>query len=126
MDGELCTNFAKSLSLWDILKRISAFLQLRAKCICTRFGGCSSKIEPAMPISISSYQRAWQTFSMSHALQIFKNDVSFIDEQMILISFFDSSNQKSTIYEKLNFLFSFTLPVIQFGTWWSKIGCLVG
>ena len=79
-----------------------------------------------MPISILNYQRAWQTFSMSHTLQIFKNDPFFIDEQMILLSFFDNSNQKSTIQDKLNFDFNFTPPVVQFGTWWSEIGRLVG
>ena len=33
-----------------------------------KFGECGSKIEPAMPISILRYQRAWHTF------QIFKHD----------------------------------------------------
>ena len=53
-----------------------------------KFGRCSSKIRPTTPISISCYQRAWQTFSMIHTLQTFKNDSFFIDEQMILLSFF--------------------------------------
>ena len=44
-----------------------------------------------MPISILRYQRAWHTFKICHTLQIFKNDSFFIDEQMILLSFFDLS-----------------------------------
>ena len=60
-----------------------SFVDLQKIHIIRKFGGCNSNIEPAVPISILSYQRAWQTFSMSHTLQIFKNDSFFIDEQMI-------------------------------------------
>ena len=79
-----------------------------------------------MPISISSSQKAWQTFKISHTLQIFKNDLSFIDEQMILLLLFDNSNQKSTILEKPNFFLRFTPPDERFCAWWSKIFRLVG
>ena len=41
-----------------------------------------------MPISILSYQRAWQTFSVSYTLQIFKKCVSLEDEQMVLVPYF--------------------------------------
>ena len=46
-----------------------------------------------MPISILRYQRAWHTFKICHTLQIFKNDSFFIDEQMLLLSFFDNTSQ---------------------------------
>ena len=77
-------------------------------------------------ISILSYQRAWQTFKRSHTFQIFKNDSFFIDEQMILLPFFDNSNQKSKILEKPNFFLRFTPPDERFCAWWSKIFRLVG
>ena len=73
-----------------------------------------------MPISILSYQRAWQTFKISHTLQIFKNDLSFIDEQMILLPLFDNSNQKSTILEKPNFFLRFTPPGAKLDDWLGK------
>ena len=76
---------------------VISFVNLQKISLSQKFEGCGSKIEPAMPISISNCQRVWQTFSMSHALQIFKNDLFFIDEQMILLSFFDNPNQNSTI-----------------------------
>ena len=74
-----------------------SFVDIQKIRIFTKFGECSSKIEPTMPISILRYQRAWHTFKICHTLQIFKNDSFFIDEQMLLLSFFDNTNQKSTI-----------------------------
>ena len=76
---------------------VISFVHLQKIHIFKKFGGCSSKIRPAMPISILNYQRAWQAIFLSHTLQIFKNDSFFIDKQMILVSFFEISNQKSTI-----------------------------
>ena len=56
-----------------------------------------------MPVLILNYQRAWQTFSMSHTLKIFKNDSFFIDEQMILLPFLYISYQKLANLGKPNF-----------------------
>ena len=50
MDVSLTLIFAKSGTSWDIITKISAFLQLMKKWILTKFGGCGSKIEPATPI----------------------------------------------------------------------------
>ena len=50
MDGALKGVFPKSETTRDIITKISAFLQLQKKCILTKFGGCSSKNRPAMPI----------------------------------------------------------------------------
>ena len=50
MDVWLTLIFAKSETTWDIITKISAFLQLLKKWILWEFGGCSSKIEPATPI----------------------------------------------------------------------------
>ena len=81
---------------WQNMVLIS-FVNLQKIHIFWKFDGCSSKIEPAMPISILRYQRAWHTFKICHTLQIFKNDAFFKDEQMLLLSFFYNTNQKSTI-----------------------------
>ena len=83
MDVWLTLIFAKSGTTWDIITKISAFLQLMKKWILTKFGGCGSKIEPATPISILNFSRAWQSFKVSYALQILVNDRSLIGQQMI-------------------------------------------
>ena len=70
MDGTLTLIFAKSETPKDITTKISAFLQLRKKRILTKFEGCGSKNEPATPISILKCSRAWQSFKVSYALQI--------------------------------------------------------
>ena len=53
-----------------------------------KFGGCGSKIEPAMLISILNFSRAWQSYLVCNALQILVNDRSFIGQHMIFLSFF--------------------------------------
>ena len=68
-----------------------------------KFGGCGSKIEPATPISISNFSRAWQSFKVSYALQILVNDRFFIGHQMIFSSNFYICNRKAEIWEKLSF-----------------------
>ena len=52
------TDFAKSETAWDIITKISAFLQLIKKWILSKFGGYSSKFEPATPNW--SFRRFWQ------------------------------------------------------------------
>ena len=76
MDVSLTLIFAKSGTTWDIITKISAFLQLMKKWILTKFGGCGSKIEPATPISILNFSRAWQSFKVSYALQIWYKAVT--------------------------------------------------
>ena len=96
-----------------------SFEQLQKIHIFWKFGGCSSKTKPATPISILCYQRAWQTFSMSYTLQIFKNDSFFIDEQMILLPFFNILNQKLAICERPISSFYTRLHVVSFGPFWT-------
>ena len=55
-----------------------SFVDIQKIWIFTKFGGCSSKIEPAMPILILKFKRAWQTQFFSHTLQILVNDRFFI------------------------------------------------
>ena len=50
-----------------------------------------------MPFSILNFKWVWQAQFLSHTPQILKNYVFFIDIQMILVPFFDTSNQKSVI-----------------------------
>ena len=55
---------------------------------------------PATPFWILKFKRAWQAQFLSHNLVTLKNCVFFIGVQMILIPFFDTSNQKSVINKK--------------------------
>ena len=41
---------------------VISFEGLQKLSIFTNFGGCSSKIEPAMPVLILNFSRAWQSF----------------------------------------------------------------
>ena len=82
-----------------------SFVGIQKIWIFTKFGGCSSKIEPATPISILKFKRAWQTQFFSHTLQILVNDRFFIGHQMIFYSIFCISNRKAEIWEKLLFPF---------------------
>ena len=74
-----------------------SFVGIQKICIFTKFGGCSSKIEPATPILILKFKRAWQTQFFSHTLQILVNDRFFIGRQMIFYSIFCVSNRKAEI-----------------------------
>ena len=75
------------ISFEDLLK-ISNFAKLQHR---------SSKNEPAMPISILNFPRAWQPHFLSHTLQILVKHAFFIDVQMLLVSYFCSSYQKVRI-----------------------------
>ena len=82
-----------------------SFVDIQKIWIFPKFGGFSSKIEPAMPILILKFKRAWQTQFFSHTLQILVNDRFFIGVQMIFYSIFCVSNRKARIREKLLFPF---------------------
>ena len=57
-----------------------------------KFHRCGSKIVPAMPFSILNFKWAWQVQFLSHTPVTLKNNVFFIDVQMILVTFFENSN----------------------------------
>ena len=78
-----------------------SFVHIEKIWILTKFGGCSSKIEPATAILILKFKRVWQTQFFSHTLQILVNDRFFISHQMIFYSIFWISNKKAEIWEKL-------------------------
>ena len=60
-----------------------------------------------MPILSFSFEWAWQTHFLRQTLQILKNNVSFEDSKMILVSCFHIVNQKSVIQENLILIVKF-------------------
>ena len=74
-----------------------SFEHLQKILIFPKFQGCNSKIVPATPFSILRFKGEWQAQSLSHNLVTLKKYVFFIDDQMILVSFFDNPYQKSAI-----------------------------
>ena len=70
--------------------------------------GRGSKIQPATPFSILSFENlkwVWQAHFLSHTPVIFENCVFFLVVEMILLTFFDTPNQKSLIRR-----FQFAVP----------------
>ena len=74
-----------------------SFEHLQKILIFPKFQGFNSKIGSATPFSILNFKWVWQTQFLSHTSQSLKSYVSFIDVQMILVSFFDIPYQKSAI-----------------------------
>ena len=61
-------------------------------CFHTKFGGCNSKNKPATPLTISNFSRAWQAYFLSYTLQIWCENTSFKDVQMMCNNDFDTSS----------------------------------
>ena len=88
---------------WPIFERVLVFFtqtlisfeHLQKILIFPKFQCCNSKIVSAKPFWILKFKWAWQTQFLSHNLVTLKNCVFIIDKQLILLSFFDSSTQKS-------------------------------
>ena len=53
---------------------------------------CSLKNEAAMPLTIKNFSRAWQGHYLSQALQTWQICFFFVDVQMILLSYLDTSD----------------------------------
>ena len=73
---------------------IISFERLYKIHICTKLQRCGLKIEPTTLISkfqSSKLKRMWQAQFFSYTLVTLRNNVSFKDVKMILISFFDIS-----------------------------------
>jgi len=71
--------------------------------------GCGLKTEPATPFSILDpkiSKSVWQAHFSSHAPVFFWNNEFFNDVEIILLIFFDISNQKSVIQK-----FPFAVPI---------------
>ena len=71
MDGTLTLIFAKSKTIWDIIMKISALLQLRPISILTKFQGRSSKIGSATPFR--RFRRFWREIQI-----LGTNDLDFL------------------------------------------------
>ena len=68
---------------FEDLQKISNFAKLQ---------GRSSKNEPATPISILNFSRAWQPHFLSYTLQILVKHASFIGKQMMFLQLSFISN----------------------------------
>ena len=68
---------------------------LKKKICFPKFEDCSPKIKSATVILSLIFSRAWQSYFLCHTHAFLKNCVFFIDEQMILVSFFYISAQNS-------------------------------
>ena len=78
-----------------------------------------SKNKATRPNSNFNFKWAWQAQCLSHTLQILKNYLLFIDEQMILVSFFNILNQKLAICKRPISSFYSRLHVVRFGPFWT-------
>ena len=72
-----------------------SFVDLWKKICFPKFEDCSPKIKSATVILSLIFSRAWQSYFLCHTHAFLKNCVFFIDEQMILVSFFYISTQNS-------------------------------
>ena len=93
----ICLSNLISILLQIQKKILSLYICLLKKCNFAKLGEFSAKIEPATPISILKFKRAWQTQFFSLTLQILVNDRFFIGNQMIFYSIFCISNRKAEI-----------------------------
>ena len=97
--------FFQNFSCWIQPKVVLlSFEDLQKIRIFPKFRRRSSKIVPAMPISILNLSRAWQPQFLCHTLEILVSVGSFIDKQMMFYKFFCIFNRKATISKKLIFL----------------------
>ena len=82
---------------------LTLFVCLQKICNFAKWEGCSSIIEPAMPILISNFNGAWQAQFLNHNHETLGKCVFFTDLQMILLAFFRIPNKKSVIWKILIF-----------------------
>ena len=108
------TDVLKLLHHWEYKKNDFTIIWTSLKIwIFPKFKGCSSKIEPATPISILNFQRTWQPHFMSHTLQILVKHLSFIDKQMMFYKNSCISHKIPTIFKNLVFFLWQWPPSIQ-------------
>ena len=66
-------SFLKLLSYCRYPKTIKiSFEHLQKICVFTKFEGCSSKNEPATPVLILNFSRAWQSFFESKNILVLR------------------------------------------------------
>ena len=77
--------------LWDITTKFSPVEDLIRSQLFTNFDGYSLKNGAAMPLTISNFPRAWQAYFLSNTLQIWWENTSFDNLQMMWNNVFDTS-----------------------------------
>ena len=78
--------------VWDINTKFSPVSVLIRFQLFTKFERHSLKNEAAMPLTIKNFSRAWQGHFLSQALQTWQICFFFVDVQMILLSYLDTSD----------------------------------
>ena len=84
--------FNYSKVVWDINTKFSPVSVLIRFQLFTKFERHSLKNEAAMPLTIKNFSRAWQGHFLSQALQTWQICFFFVDVQMILLSYLDTSD----------------------------------
>ena len=77
--------------LWDITTKFLPAENLIRSQLFTNFDGYSLKNGAATPLTIWNFSRAWQAYFLSNNLQIWWENTSFNDLQMIWNNVFDTS-----------------------------------
>ena len=77
--------------LWDITTKFLPVEDLIKSQLFTNFDGYSLKNGAATPLTIWNFSRAWQAYFLSNNLQIWRENTSFNDLQMIWNNVFDTS-----------------------------------
>ena len=77
--------------LWDITTKFLPVEDLIRSQLFTKFDGYSLKNGAAMPLTISNFPRAWQAYFLSNTLQIWLENTSFDNLQMMWNNVFDTS-----------------------------------
>ena len=77
--------------LWDITTKFLPVEDLMRSQLFTNFDGYSLKNGAATPLTIWNFSRAWQAYFLSNNLQIWRENTSFNDLQMIWNNVFDTS-----------------------------------
>ena len=77
--------------LWDITTKFLPVEDLIRSQLFTNFDGYSLKNGAATPLTIWNFSRAWQAYFLSNNLQIWWENTSFNDLQMIWNNVFDTS-----------------------------------
>ena len=82
-------NYSKVL--WDITTKFLPVEDLIRSQLFTNFDGYSLKNGAATPLTIWNFSRGWQAYFLSNNLQIWRENTSFNDLQMIWNNVFDTS-----------------------------------
>ena len=76
---------------WGITTKFLPLKDLKRSQLSTKFEECSLKNDAATPLTISNFSRAWQAYFLSYTLQIWCENTSFKDVQMMFLWVLDIS-----------------------------------